>query len=78
MCFLIPQPEDMLTLPLNFTESQLYMLMNVILINLECSLYISEILVTFIFSIFNTCSIYILSDSQDMVRYLISVEFEKR
>lgn len=63
MCFLIPQPEDMLTLPLNFTESQLYMLMNVILINLECSLYISEILVTFIFSIFNTCSIYILSDS---------------
>ena len=63
MCFLIPQPEDMLTLPLNFNESQLYMFMNVILINLECSLYISEILVTFIFSIFNTCSIYILSDS---------------
>lgn len=63
MCFLIPQPEDMLTLPLNFNESQLYMLMNVILINLECRLYISEILVTFIFSIFNTCSIYILSDS---------------
>lgn len=63
MCFLIPQPEDMLTLPLNFNESQLYMLMNVVLINLECSLYISEILVTFIFSIFNTCSIYILSDS---------------
>ena len=63
MCFLIPQPEDMLTLPLNFNESQPIYAYERYTYKFKVQPLYFRNTSYFIFSIFNTCSIYILSDS---------------